>query len=290
MKQYTDKWITIDGHKIRYFEDGEEGQSLLLIHGLGCSALEWSENIDELAKYYRVIAVDLIGFGKSDKPKNFSYTPSSQALILKKLSLVLKLEHVNVVGNSYGGLVAIEFAKLYPLMTSSLTLVNSAGGGLIAPFGMRLSSLPLVGEYMTKPTRQSCKQGFEFVMYDPALLEDERVDTNYAYSMMKGSKYSTLSTLRGIINITGFIKSYVTSVHTFLQQSSLKTLIIWGRHDPLLPVDHALKFQSLINNSVLNIFENAGHAPMFESPQLFNKTLISFLGSSENFKHVSIVD
>lgn len=290
MKQYTDKWITIDGHKIRYFEDGEDGQSLLLIHGLGCSALEWSENIDELAKYYRVTAVDLIGFGKSDRPKNFSYSPSNQASVLKKISSALNLGKVNVVGNSYGGLVAIEFARLYPEMTSSLTLVNSAGGGLTAPFGMRLLSLPLVGEYMTKPTRQSCKQGFEFVMYDPALLEDERVDANYAYSIVQGSKYSTLSTLRGIINITGFIKSYVASLHAFLKQSSVRTLIIWGKHDPLLPIDHALKFQSLINNSVLNIFENAGHAPMFECPQLFNKTLISFFEQSENTPPVSIVD
>lgn len=290
MKQYTDKWITVDGHKIRYFEDGENSQSLFLIHGLGCSALEWSENIDELAKYYRVIAVDLIGFGKSDRPKNFSYSPSNQASVLKKISLMLNLGKVNLVGNSYGGLVAIEFAKLCPEMTSSLTLVNSAGGGLIAPFGMRLSSLPLVGEYMTKPTRLSCKKGFEFVMYDPALLEDDRVDANYAYSTMQDSKYSSLSTLRGIINITGFIKSYVASLHAFLQQSSVRTLIIWGKHDPLLPVDHALKFRSLIKNSALNIFENAGHAPMFESPQLFNKTLISFLEQSENSNPVSIID
>lgn len=279
MEKYIDKWATLNDHKVRYIEEGSQGGTILLIHGLGCSSLEWSENIRELAVNFHVIAADLVGFGMSDRPEDFEYTPAGQARILKELCSLLGVEKVNVVGNSYGGLVAIEFAKSYSSMVESLVLVNSAGAGVKAPLSMRLASLPIIGELVVRKTHLSCRQGFEAVMYDRTKLEEQRVDSNYAYWTINGSQYSFLRTLRGMMNLTGFIGSYIKALHQFLNTASVKTLIIWGRHDPLLPIEDAKILQGMVKGSTLKIFDNSGHAPMFESPKIFNSSIKSFLAS-----------
>jgi pimeloyl-ACP methyl ester carboxylesterase len=277
MQKFDKKRIEVNGINISYIDEGSSGDALMLIHGLGCSALEWSENIRPLGSNIRVIAVDLVGFGDSDRSEQFEYTPSGQAAILKKFVEKLGVARLHLAGNSYGGLVAIEFARCYPEHACSLILVNSAGGDFSPPLPMRMASLPFVGEVLTRPTWESCKQGFQVAMHDPSKLDDARVDANFAYWSIKGTKQSFLRTVRGFVGLTGFSKTCLNNVSDFLKQTSLRTLIVWGRNDKLIPFECAQSFHALIANSQLDVFEDAGHAPMVEDPVKFNHAVTTFV-------------
>lgn len=279
MQQHAESWMTLHGIKLRYLDKGQGDQAILLIHGLGCSAMEWSENLNALSEKHRVIAIDLVGFGKSDRPKSFEYTPEGQARVLYRLAQSLQLNKIHLVGNSYGGLVAIAFAQTTPHLAASLTLVNSAGGGSEAPLPMRLSTIPGVGEWMRKVTRDAVRAGFQIAMYKPDDLDEARVEANYMYACLPGSNASFLATVRGILNLFGFRDRYVTGPRSFLEQTQVPTLILWGRHDQLLPVAHAEHFHAVARHSTLHIFEDCGHGPMFEAPSAFNDVLTRFIAT-----------
>lgn len=96
----------------RYLKRGNGREAVLFLHGLGCSSLEWSENVEALARNLTVVAVDLIGFGTSDKPADFDYSARGQARQLIGLMDELGIDQWHLVGNSFGGKVAIEIADI----------------------------------------------------------------------------------------------------------------------------------------------------------------------------------
>lgn len=111
---------------ISYIDEGKGEYTLVLVHGLASNAGFWRYNIPELSKHFRVVAVDLPGYGKSQKG-NYSYSLSFYAETIKKLIDELQLKNVVLVGHSMGGQIAIIFALKYPDMLSKLVLAAPAG-------------------------------------------------------------------------------------------------------------------------------------------------------------------
>ncbi len=278
LRRQADQWVEVDGHRIRYWKKGYSTSTILLIHGMGCSCLEWSENIDSLADESTVIAVDMVGFGKSDKPHGYDYSPVNQALTLVKFLGHLNVEDVHLVGNSLGGRVAIEIASLLGHRTKSLTLVASAGGAADAPNAMRLQTLPIIGKLLTKPDRIKHQVGWTSVFVDKSLISQERIDEKFEDSRMPGAQDSALATLRSMIDLRGFKRRDIEQLHQKIKALDTRVMIVWGDSDPLLPVHHAAKFQSLLKNSVVHIFKQCGHAPQIEQADKFNQLLARFIG------------
>jgi pimeloyl-ACP methyl ester carboxylesterase len=271
------KACDIDGLTLTYYDQGQHDEVLLLVHGLGCSAFEWYKNIAVLSQSMRVIAVDLVGFGSSSRAHNFLYTPDSQAAMIIRLAQALGVSRFHVGGNSYGGLVAMYCAIRSPSTIKSIILINSAGGQAQAPLAMRLSTLPGLGELLTRPSLSGCRVGFANAMFDKSRLEEVTVEKNWQAWSVPGSKATFLKTLRGMIHIFGFKQIAHQGLSDRLKLLRVRALIIWGRNDPLLGLDGAVFLKDAIANSELVILEETGHAPMLEQPQLTNELIRKFI-------------
>ena len=117
--------VVVRGHKIAYYEAGK-GSPVILIHGLGADSRHWAANIDPLSQNFRVIAIDMIGYGQSDKPV-IRYTAANFADYLRGFMQALKIPKSSLVGNSLGGWVSLDLAIRHPQMVDKLVLVDSAG-------------------------------------------------------------------------------------------------------------------------------------------------------------------
>jgi pimeloyl-ACP methyl ester carboxylesterase len=262
---------------LRYVKAGSGDETLLLIHGLGCSSLEWSENIEPLARRMTVIAVDLVGFGSSDKPTAFDYTARSQAQQLLALMDALHIEGFHVAGNSFGGKVAIELTDLAAHRIKTLTLVDSAGAGREAPKPMRISTLPLLWRFMHKPTYEEFRQGWQAAFHDPGKLTEDRVRQKFADARPPQAQLSHRQTVLAMMNFRGFRKADLASLERKTRAIRCRTLIVWGRQDLFLPVSHAEVFKGRIEGATLEIFEECGHAPQIEQAETFNQLLERFI-------------
>lgn len=277
LKRQDDQWAVVEGQRIRYWKKGNAASTILLVHGMGCSCLEWSENIDFLAENATVIAIDMVGFGKSDKPAWYDYSPVNQAQTLIKFLRNLDVHEVHLVGNSFGGRVAIEMASLLGEKAQSLTLVASAGGATDAPMVIRLQTLPIIGKLLTKPDRLRNQTGWSSVFVDKNQLSQERIDEKFHDALLPGAQSSALATVRSMIDIRGFKRRDIEQLHQKIKVLESRVMVIWGDSDPLLPVHHAAKFQALIKDAVVHIFEQCGHAPQIEQAQKFNRLLLQFI-------------
>jgi 4,5:9,10-diseco-3-hydroxy-5,9,17-trioxoandrosta-1(10),2-diene-4-oate hydrolase len=130
---------------------------VILIHGLGGYIENWEKNIAHLSRTHQVFALDLPGFGRSDKPDN-RYTIPYWAAFVQKFMQALEIDRASLVGESMGGAIAIQFALQYPQQVERLILCASAGlGKEVAPF-LRLLSLPILGEQLSRPSRTGSEQ------------------------------------------------------------------------------------------------------------------------------------
>ena len=172
----------IDGVRIHYQEKGT-GIPLVLLHGFTSSTYSWKDVFAPLSKNFRVIAVDLKGFGFSGKPDG-DYSRPAQAMLVLHLLDYLKIEKAWLCGNSMGGEVSLNVALHNPTRVAGLILIDSAGvkvngGGSLAPGYV---SIPLVGRVLTAIALTSDKlvrEGLEKSYYDDSKVTDERVAMYY---------------------------------------------------------------------------------------------------------------
>jgi pimeloyl-ACP methyl ester carboxylesterase len=141
----TDQYINAKGIKARYWTAGDKGPVVLLIHGFGASVEIWQHNIGSLAKSFRVYAIDLVGFGRSDKPEG-PYNVSMITEFVDDFMKAAEIEKASLVGLSFGGGISLQYALQYPQKVEKLVLVDSVGLGTKMNCLVRLMSLPYVGE------------------------------------------------------------------------------------------------------------------------------------------------
>ena len=253
-------FVEIDGVRIHYQEKGS-GTPLVLIHGYTSSTYSWKEVFEPLSKSFRVIAVDLKGFGFSGKPDG-DYTRRAQAILVAHLLEHLKIDKAWLCGNSMGGEVALNVAVANPQRVAGLILIDSAGvevpgEGSLAP-GYLL--LPVVGHILVALSLTSDKLvrlGLEKSFYDQAKVTDDRVANYYRPLKTRGGQ---LAALRARTQWSMF------PIEPDLGKITVPTLILWGAHDQLIPLAAGYKMNSLIKASKLVIFEDCGHLPQEEMP------------------------
>ncbi|MFT3746509.1 MAG: alpha/beta fold hydrolase [Pyrinomonadaceae bacterium] len=262
--QTPDKTATVFGAKINYVEAGDPTKpKIILLHGLGGSTANWATNIAALSANYHVIALDQVGFGKSDKPF-LKYRVATYADFLDKFMSELKIESASLVGNSMGGWVAALMAMKYPNRVNKIVLADAAG---LVP--------PNFGEaqvyQLNNSTRDEIRANMKLIFANPALQSSEMLVDQFM-------------TLRVTANDGGTINSLIESIkrkEDFLNgrlgEIKKPTLIIWGKQDRLLPVADAYTFNKGIAGSELVVFDACGHVPQFEKTADFNKAVLDFL-------------
>ena len=134
------KFIDIHGERLAYYDEGR-GEAILLIHGMAGSSQTWREILPPLAKKYRVIAPDLLGHGRSAKPRT-DYSLGAFAVGLRDLLDELEVDSATVVGHSLGGGIAMQFLYQHPDYCRRLVLLSSGGLGQDVGLMLRLLSAP----------------------------------------------------------------------------------------------------------------------------------------------------
>ena len=249
-----------------YIREGK-GRPLLLIHGIFSSAFVWYKNIDELSKYFDVIAVDLKGYGYSDKPADGRYSRENIRQFMLDFMDAIKVDKAILVGHSWGGGIAIDLALTYPQRVEKLVLIDSTGYLLKHNFLSWLLKLPgmarfLMGIYDKTILEWTLKKG---VFFNPSLVTEEEIEGWMRPYYVKGSAQAALE----ISNVDFVIGEQIKDI-------SCPTLIIWGKEDKSLPAEMAERFNQDIKGSNLNIIPNCGHNPQEEKPREVNELIRHF--------------
>lgn len=271
-----DKYIRIGNINTRYWEEGKEGSTIILIHGLGASAEVWMYNVSALAERHRVYVPDLVGFGRTDKP-GVTHSPSCMAAFIDDFMAAFSISRACLVGNSFGGGVALQYALQFPGKLQKLVLVDSAGLGRELPFIMRLATIPLVGELMMQPNRMGMSFLLKRCVYDAAVITDALVDLYYKLDSSPEARKSILSVLRSSATIFGGCADVLDPIIKNLSNIKIPALIVWGRQDRILSVKHACFAAEKLPDARLHIFDQCGHMPNFERPREFNALVLDFL-------------
>lgn len=263
----------VDGVRLHYQEKGA-GAPLVLLHGFTSSTYSWKDVFESLSKNFRVIAVDLKGFGFSGKPDG-DYTRRAQALLVARLLDHLKIEKAWFCGNSMGGEVSLNLALLNPSRVAGLILIDSAGvavagGGSLAPGYLQVPVIGRVLMALALTSDKLVRQGLETSFYDDTKVTAERVAYYHRPLQTRGGQ---LAALRARTQWAQF------PVESELGKINAPTLIIWGAEDELIPLDAGRKMNMLIKGSELVTFEKCGHLPQEEMPERVLVEITKFIGA-----------
>jgi pimeloyl-ACP methyl ester carboxylesterase len=277
---------TLHGHRVTYRTAGEGGPVILLVHGITGSSQHWAPTIDLLSSDFTVIAPDLLGHGESAKPRG-DYSLGAYASGLRDLLALLGHDRATVVGHSLGGGVAMQFAYQFPERCERLVLVNSGGLGREVHLLLRAAALP--GAELVLPliaanwTRSAGQAVGSFLGRLGLRAGSDLAEMARGYDSLSDSeaRAAFLHTLRAVIEPGG---QRVSAVDRLYLAEEVPSLIVWGKHDPLIPVRHAQIAHDAMPGSRLEVFEDSGHFPQLDDPIRFAGVLAEFVDDTEPAK------
>ncbi len=260
---FHNEYTTIRGNRIHYYEGGS-GAPVVLVHGLGSRAEDWANLMQQLKRAgFHVYAIDLLGYGRSARPADASYSIPEEAQYVEEFLAQHGLQKVNLVGWSMGGWVAMRVALDQPARIARLVLCDSAGIRFVPSFTM----------FDFEPTTIPAVQRlYRMLMPQPASLPDF-----LARDMVRKFKElnwvvdrSARSMFRGDDLLDGK-----------LSDLQMPTLILWGKQDHLIPLATGVSMHQQIPQSVLEIYDGCGHLAPGQCAARIGPRLIDFLKGQE---------
>lgn len=263
-----DRFVAINNNSIHYKKDGS-GKPLILVHGFAGSTYTWRKLIPLLSRDFTVYAVDLLGFGLSDKPSDGDYDLKTQGELVLKFMDALRIPAAVLVGHSMGGVVVAYAGQQQPSRTDAIILISPGFYGKGAPAFLRYLFFPLnrimARQFYTKRVRE---QSLTRYFYNKSLLNEEIINA-----------YVLPAKTPGAIEA---LEHMMATVTTQTYEESIKyitrpTLIIWGEKDQAnLPADGE-RLQREIKNSALVYIPECGHYVQEEKPEELAKAIKEFL-------------
>jgi pimeloyl-ACP methyl ester carboxylesterase len=276
--------VVLHGHRTTYRYAGDPSLPvLLLVHGLTSSSATWDPVIPALSEHAHVIAPDLLGHGRSDKPEA-DYSLGALASALRDLLERLGHDRATVVGHSLGGGVALQFAYQFHDYAGRLVLVSSGGlGREVSPL-LRAATLPgaeLVLPVIANTHVRDAGVGVARLMSRlPIRLRPSVAEAMRGYASLAESpaRSAFVHTARSVIGPGG---QRVSGRHMLYLAAERPTLLVWGALDTIIPVEHALSAHEAMPGSRLEIFEQSRHFPHQDEPARFSAVLLDFLATTE---------
>jgi pimeloyl-ACP methyl ester carboxylesterase len=262
------KDATVFGYKLHYLEAGS-GSPIILLHGSGGEGARWMPTIQGLAANFRVIAIDQIGFGQSDKPLTI-YHSGVFAGFLAQFMKTIGVPKAVIMGQSMGAGVALYLAVHHPEMVERLVLVD--GGGYRSPADAPSAAPNWHSRQIANAgTLEESREYMEKLYYDHSFVTDQLVEHNLMLRLRSAYTAESMQTAaeRGLGGVT---EAEVRAI-------KVPTLLVWGMNDPLSAVANADKLNAAIKNSRKVLFDKAGHYPFLEHADKFNQVVLEFLKS-----------
>lgn len=275
LPRFDDQYVRVNGRRIRYWAQGE-GPALILVHGLAASVEFWQYNVGPLAAEHRVYALDLLGFGGSDKKIEHLSLDYAASFITDFMDAV-GLERASLAGNSLGGLVCAQTTVRSPERVEKLILVNSAGFGEELNLFLRLWSVPLLGDLVFRMYQRAFPSLRRWAFPGLRSIDAQWLAGAATVLRKPGVRENALRIARMGVSLRGQRQEILVDFQREAAGIGVPTLIIWGRRDPVVPVAHAYAAQELISKSEVRIMERCGHIPQVERPEEFNKLVLDFL-------------
>ena len=274
--------VSLHGHRVNFTIAGK-GPPVVLIHGVAGRAGQWDQVVELLAEKHTVVAPDLLGHGDSAKPRG-DYSLGAHASGVRDLLVGLNVERATVVGHSLGGGIAMQFAYQFPERCERLVLVSSGGLGEDVHPLLRAATLPgseLVLPLLAHPRVLDVLSiipralGQMGLRTRPDLTEMAR---GYQSLSNAEARSAFIHTLRGVIDPMG---QRINASDRLYLASKMPSLIIWGRRDRIIPVEHAQSAHKGMPGSRLELFEAAGHFPQLDDPVRFSRLLEDFFSETD---------
>jgi 2-hydroxymuconate-semialdehyde hydrolase len=252
------------------YHDRGEGLPVVLIHGSGPGVSAWANwrlNLEPLSARFRVLAPDMVGFGFTERPADAVYDKALWRAHLEGFLDELGLETVDLVGNSFGGAIALSFALHRPRRVRRLVLMGSVG--LSFPITPGLDAV-----WGYEPSIAAMRALLDLFAYDRGLVSDELAELRYEASVRPGFQESFASMFpaprqRGVDDLA--------SPEDQISKLAHPTLILHGREDRVIPPEVSRRLFELIPNSELHMFGRCGHWTQIEHADRFNRLLTDFL-------------
>jgi 4,5:9,10-diseco-3-hydroxy-5,9,17-trioxoandrosta-1(10),2-diene-4-oate hydrolase len=272
----TSRFAGAGGVKLHYHEAGAAaGTPVVLLHGGGPGVSAWSNfgrNLPVFAEGFRTLAVDQVGFGKSDKPpvegSYFTFSASKLAALLDELGI----EKAHLVGNSLGGGTAVRFALDYPDRAGRLVLMGPGGLSLNAFAPDPTEGVKRLSEFAMEPSREKIEAFIRTMVFDQRLVTGQLIDERFASASEPGA----LESLRSM-GMSFFTHPEEGMLWREAHKLTHRTLLIWGREDRVNPLDGALVALKVIKRAQLHVFGGCGHWAQLEKFDEFNRLAIRFL-------------
>ncbi|HZS22831.1 MAG TPA: alpha/beta fold hydrolase [Pseudonocardiaceae bacterium] len=287
-------YLTVRGRQVRYRVEGT-GTPVILLHGIGRSLEDWTEQHELLRARYRVYSLDLAGSGWSE-PLDEPHTLATLArFVAGFLDAVGVAEPVHVVGNSLGGAVAMQLAVDGPHRVASLALVNSAGFGREVTIGLRLLAIRPLGRLLLRPSRLSARQIVRSLFHDPAFVTPARIEHTLTLAQQPHAAKAYLEIARALGTVRGVRPQWRKTLLRSLAELDIPTLIVWGDRDLILPAVHLNAARTHLPRAQVHLFPDTGHMPQIERAEAFSQLLETLwasaghtgAGHSEGDRHLS---
>ncbi|HKL62667.1 MAG TPA: alpha/beta hydrolase [Woeseiaceae bacterium] len=252
----------IDGMNAHVAVEGE-GPALVLLHGTGASLHTWNGWVDELARDFRIVRMDLPGFGLTGPHPDGDYSIDAYAGFLHAVADHLDLGRFHLAGNSLGGRIAWNYAAAHPERVDRLILIDASGYRMRRSPSLlfQLAALPGIGDVLAKLTPRSLyRRSLEEVYADDSLVDEELVQRYFELSLREGNREAFVQRVR---SASAGARSDPAAA---LGRISAPTLVQWGARDEWIPVEHGRRFAADIPDARLVVYDDLGHVPMEEAP------------------------
>jgi triacylglycerol lipase len=250
---------SVFGRRICYYDIGR-GPPLVLVHGVGGDADQWAFCYAGLSASHRVLALDLLGFGRSDKPL-IDYRIAGFVEVLERFVGAVGIERAAFVGHSLGGWIVAEFALQFPGKVAKLVLNDAAGideGAVPLAIDLNISSW------------QHMREVFEFMFHDKRMVTAELVDLAYSRHLERDDGH----TIRSVLET---LAAPGEKLDARLGRLAVPTMLVWGEQDAVTPLSMAHAFERLIDGAKLQVIPQCGHLPPLEKAGEFVRAVTDFL-------------
>jgi pimeloyl-ACP methyl ester carboxylesterase len=263
------RFLDLDGMSVHYRDEGT-GPAVVLLHGTGSSLHTWDAWASALGQSHRVIRMDLPAFGLTGPRPDADYRIDTYVDFVQHFVARLGVDHFALAGSSLGGDIAWRFAAAHPSSVDALVLVDAGGypRNGSRPLVFRLGSMPVVSTLMSHlDPRPLVARTTRQIYGDPSKVTQDVVDRYCELSLRAGNRAAF-----GQRTALPFEDRSAA-----IAQLRVRTLVVWGDRDPLIPVAYAHRFAEDIPEAKLRIYEGLGHVPMEEDGPRTAADVVEFL-------------